>query len=147
MLETIATAIIVYGSTVLFAYWFRYVCRLLLAAKPARDCAGEVVEANHLGFIAVQKSLRHETAPDLAVLMTSLDRDYVVLTYLLAHSASPTASLERQILRIDYHIMAGWCLLARGVAPPVARTAVEEMASIVAHFANSLGEQAVGELC
>jgi hypothetical protein len=147
MLETISTAIIVYGSSALFVYWFRYACRLLLAAKPARNYAGEVVKANRLVFMAVRESLRYETAPNLARLMASLDRDYVVLTYLLTHVASPAASLERQILRIDYHIMAGWCLLTRGIAPRVARRAVGEMASVVAHFANSLGEQAAIRLC
>jgi hypothetical protein len=147
MLEAIATAILVCGSSLLFAYWFRYACGLILTAKPARSYSDDVAKVNHLGFVAVQKSLRCEAAPDLARFRVSLDRDYYFLTYFLAHGARPAASLELLILRLDYRMMAAWCTMISRIAPGVGRRAVDEMATVLAHFADRLGEQAAVGWC
>ena len=57
MIELIATVTITVSSVVLFAYWFRYTCLLILSAKTARDYASDVAYSNKLGFPEVQAQL------------------------------------------------------------------------------------------
>ena len=42
MIELVTTVIITVSSVLLFGYWFRYTCLLILSAKTTRDFAGEV---------------------------------------------------------------------------------------------------------
>ena len=58
MIEFVTTVFITVSSVLLFGYWFRYTCLLILSAKTTRDFAGEVVMANQLGFLEVQAQLR-----------------------------------------------------------------------------------------
>ena len=46
MFETATTILIIVGSMLLFGYWFRYTCLLILSAKTTRDYAGEVAAAS-----------------------------------------------------------------------------------------------------
>jgi hypothetical protein len=142
MIELVATAIITISSTLLFGYWFRYTCLLILSAKTTRDYAGEVATVNQLGFLQVQQQLR-EGAADLDRLQAALDRDYKLLTYLIQHSAGAETPLEDRMLRIDYQVMSAWCSFSRQFSPQAARSALEEMSQVVAHFANSMGERAM----
>lgn len=140
------TSILIIGiSALLFAYWFRYTCLLILSAKTTRDYAGEVATANQLSFLEVQRQLVRDSqaTPALDQLRESLDRDYTVITYLLRHAASFQVggmSLEQQMLKIDYQLMKVWYTLAGPLSPAQARQALEEMSYIIAHFANAMGE-------
>ena len=79
MMEFVATVIITTSSAALFAYWFRYTCKLILSAKTTRDYAASVAMANQLGFLQVQTVLRDLASADLGALKDTLDRDYQVL--------------------------------------------------------------------
>jgi hypothetical protein len=143
--EIIATVIITTSSVALFAYWFRYTCMLILSAKTTRDYAASIATANQLGFLQVQSMLRDQSA-DLAILKDSLDRDYKVLTYLLKHAANPSTgddAIEKRMLEVNYRLMGAWYSVASRFSPTAARKALDEMSSVVAHFANSMGERAV----
>ena len=109
MIENIATIILTFSSFLLFAYWFRYACFLILAAKTARDYADEVATANRLDFPKVRLKLRDQDA-DLDRLKDSLDRDYEVLVYLLKNAPNPQteeATFEKRMLEIYYMLMCG----------------------------------------
>jgi len=137
MIELVATSIITLSSVALFVYWFRYTCLLMLSAKTAQDYARDVAMANQLSFPEVQARLR-EDATDLGGLQTALDRDFAMVTYLLEHAANPSkgsAALENKMLQINYKAMRLWFSISRS------RQALEEMASVVAHFANAMGER------
>ena len=145
MIELIATLIITTSSAALFAYWFRYTCMLILRAKTTRDYAASVAEANQLSFVHVQATLR-EASPDLAVLKDALDRDYKVLTYLLKHASNPSSAdtaIEDRMLEVNYKLMQAWYSACRHFSPAAARRALDEMTTVVAHFANAMGERAV----
>src|SRR5260370_845799 len=138
MIELVATSIITLSSVALFVYWLRYTCLLMLSAKTAQDYAGDVAMANQLTFPEVQARLREDRATDLGGLQASLDRDFAMVTYLLEHAANPSkgsAALENKMLQINYKAMRLWFSISRS------RQALEEMASVVAHFANSMGER------
>lgn len=146
MTELIATVIITTSSAALFAYWFRYTCMLILSAKTTRDYAADVASANQLGFLQVQTALRDRASADLDTLKDSLDRDYAVLSYLLKHASSPSDAddaIEKRMLAINYRLMGAWYSTARRFSPAAAHSALQEMATVVAHFANSMGERAI----
>ena len=146
MIELLTTIIITASSVLLFGYWFRYTCLLILSAKTTRDYAGQVVTANQLGFLEVQAQLR-ANVDSLDSLRAILDRDYAVLSGLLkqaGESPSEGSSMEKSMLALDYRVMHAWSRVAGTFSPSAARQALEEMSMVVAHFANSMGRQAAG---
>src|SRR5436190_21607906 len=98
MIELAATSIITVSSALLFGYWYRYTCLLILSAKTSRDYAGDVAVANQLNFLEVQHQLR-EGAGDLDRLHQSLDRDYVALAKLF-QGAGSEKGLEDRMLQL-----------------------------------------------
>jgi hypothetical protein len=145
MIQLIATIVITVSSILLFAYWFRYSCLLIVTAKTAHDYASEVAMANQLSFPGVQSCLQGGADADLDRLRDSLDRDYAMIAYLLknvAHSSEPEAALERYMLAINYRIMGVCYSISRRFSADVARRALEDMSLVVAHLANAMGEQA-----
>ena len=136
MIEQIATITITVGSALLFAYWFRYSCVLILNARTARDFASEVVTANQLGFMNVQTQLRQGVA-DLDSLQAMLDRDFAVLRPLIQGGDG----MEERLLKIHYRVMGMWCRMSKPFSAAAARQALDEMSMVVAHFANAVGER------
>ncbi|HBY59993.1 MAG TPA: hypothetical protein DEH78_09235 [Solibacterales bacterium] len=133
----IVSILILLFSLILFAYWFRYTCLLILKAAPATDYAEPVAEANQLSFLTVQKKLVTGEAGELDGLHELLQRDYRFLSYLMRHASDfGGLDLEHMMLMADYKIMSGWYAVSRS------RQALEEMSSIVGHFAHAVGERA-----
>jgi len=143
MIELVATITITVSSVLLFGYWFRYTCLLILSAKTTRDFAGEVATANQLGFLEVQSQLR-ANAVDLGPLCDALDRDYAVLARLMQQGGDSSSSVEKRMLSINYSLTRAWYRVSSHVSAAAARQALEEMSMMVAHFANVMGEQAAG---
>jgi hypothetical protein len=139
MIEISATIIITVSSMLLFGYWFRYTCLLILSAKTSHDYAADVATANQLGFVEIQSRLREGVALD--GMSAALDRDYAVIRSLLEQAAS-AGSIEDRMLQVNYRISRAWYACSRQFAPNAARKALEEMCLMVAHFANSMGERA-----
>lgn len=141
----IASFLIIGFSVLLFLYWFRYTCLLILRAKTTRDYAEQVATANQLRFREVQSELSLPAADHFDALRESLDRDYRVLSCLLQHAAEFEVRgyrLEQGMLKADYLLMKVWYALTRRIARSQARLALEEMTFIVGHFANTFGERA-----
>jgi hypothetical protein len=141
MIELVATVFITASSVVLFAYWFRYTCLLILSAKTARDYTVEVAYANKLGFPEVQAQLNQAASPDLDRLRAALDNDYRVVQNLLKHMGEGR-SLETRMLAINYRLMGAWYRISRRFSGRTAVSALAEMSMVVSHFANLMGEQA-----
>jgi hypothetical protein len=145
MIELIATVVITVSSVMLFGYWFRYTCLLMLSAKTARDYAADVAYANKLGFTEVQAQLQQAASPDLDRLRAALDRDYRVVRQLLKYmpqAGEGQSALETQMLAINYRLMGTWYQVSRHFSGAAAARALNEMSLVVAHFANLMGEQA-----
>ena len=143
MLELIVTLVITVSSVLMFGYWFRYTCLLILSAETTRDYAADIATANQLSFLQVQAELRSEQPADLNRLQASLDRDLAVVTYLIQHaSAQGEWGMEARMLKLNYRLMSTWCSVSQRFSPEAGRRALDEMSMIVSHFANSLGEQA-----
>lgn len=141
----IASILILVFSVILFLYWFRYTCLLILSTKTTTDYAGQVAQANQLTFCEVQDMLRDQLQSEaLDSLRRSLDRDFRLITYLIRHGSTMEAGsgLEQRMLMIDYTVMKAWYALTRNIATSYAQSALREMSDIVGHFANTMGERA-----
>ena len=131
----IASVLIITFSLLLFVYWFRYSCLLLL-----RRSAEQPVSADRFNFVTVQQGLR--AGLELDPLHRSLDRDYRVLTYLLDHAAGlELEQLEYRLLVLDYKLMQSWYRLTKWAAPGQARRALGEMADVLNFQVGRIGEQ------
>jgi hypothetical protein len=140
----LASALIISFSLVLFVYWFRYTCLLVLRNGPEPTRRNDVAIDSKLSFSQVQAHLGRDAAGlSLDSLQRSLQRDKEVLTYLLNHAvALDSASLDRRLLMLDYQIMKGWYRLTKTAAPAQARKALSEMAAILGFLAQRMSEQA-----
>jgi hypothetical protein len=143
MLELIVTLVITVSSVLMFGYWFRYTCLLILSAETTRDYAADIATANQLSFLQVQAELRDQQPADLNRLQASLDRDLAVVTYLIQNASGQGEwGMEARMLKLNYSLMSTWCSVSQRFSPEAGRRALDEMSMIVSHFANSLGEQA-----
>jgi hypothetical protein len=139
-----ASIFIIAVSLVLFHYWFRYTCVLILSTKTVKDFSADVVEANQLSFLRVQTLLKASGGESLGALEELIERDYRLVTYLMGQAAEfhvGGSSPEQIMLRIDFRLMKCWYALTHRVSDSRARAALAEMAEIVGHFANAFGEQ------
>jgi Skp family chaperone for outer membrane proteins len=142
--EIVLTVAIAAGSLLLFGYWFRYTCLLILSAKTAFDYAGGMAASANLAFLGVQQELRNHEVVNLDPLHAALERDYTTLTRMLKEATQneEQSSIEEQMLAAYYKLMDKWYRTSRSFSPQAARRALEEMSTVVGHFANILGEQA-----
>ncbi|MBV9508475.1 MAG: hypothetical protein JO323_26095 [Acidobacteriia bacterium] len=119
----IASLLIAAVSFVLLVYWFRYSCILLLQSR--QDIAVNPIEG------------------EMEPLRRAIEQDYRMLTYLCRHAAAlGDQSLEERLLMLDFKLMRLWFGLTRTAFPERARTALSEMAAVVAFLAAKMGEQA-----
>jgi hypothetical protein len=143
MIEIVATVAIAAGSLLLFGYWFRYVCLLIVAAKPMQDSAREMAVAHQMTFWVTRMELREGPSGELDRLHALLNRDYAILLGLIrcAAMASSKKSIEDRMLQIYYRLMDAGYLVSRHFSAAVARRALEDMAVIIAHFAGAMGHR------
>jgi hypothetical protein len=145
MLELIVTGGMTLGSLLLFGYWFRYTCILILSTKTVRDYAGAMAAAHQLSFVQVQVQLSASAAANLDRLHQALDRDYAIVMRLLEQagsSAQGQSSLEQWMLQTNYCLMGTWARVSLRFSRTAACRALDEMSQVVAHFANAMGELA-----
>jgi hypothetical protein len=115
---------------------------LILSAKTTRDYALDIATANQLSFLQVQTELRDQRPADLDRLQASLDRDLAVVTYLIQHASGQEWGLEDRMLQLNYRLMGAWCRVSQRFSAEAGRRALDEMSTIVSHFANVMGERA-----
>jgi hypothetical protein len=141
MLEFIVTGGMTIGSVLLFGYWFRYTCILILSTKTIRDHASSLASAHQLTFLQVQSQLRGSTSANLDRLHDALDRDYAIVMRLLSQTPSAAQSgMESRMLQMNYRLMGAWARVSARFSPTAACRALDEMSQVVAHFADAMGE-------
>jgi hypothetical protein len=134
----IAGILIITFSVVLFVYWFRYSCLLLL--RSISESSAAMVEDERFNVARVIEGLKSNG--ELDPLERALERDYHVLSYLISHTADlELASIENRILLLDYKLMRLWSHLTRTAAPKQSRRALSEMASVLGVLVRKMGDQ------
>jgi hypothetical protein len=135
------SSLILAASVVLFVYWFRYTCVLIIDAENSRQYAAKVAMANRLSFNEVQQRLE-EGKVSLDLAYRSLDNDFRIISYLQQHAAGLAGeSFEKKLLSLDYKMMQFWYRVSRSVAPSQARKALQEMTAILSFFAEQMGQR------
>jgi hypothetical protein len=134
----VTSVFIIAISVILFIYWLRYCCVLLL--RNAQERAGNSkVTDQRFNIASVLEGLK--TEGDLGALERALERDYYVVMYLIEHAADlELASIENKLLMIDCKLMRLWSRLTRSVAPQQSRKALSEMAAVLSVLVGQLGE-------
>lgn len=129
-------------APILFAYWFRYTCLLVLQSRCDERRAAAVAATIRLNFADVQKSLGSSlrTTP-LDRLHEMLEDDYQTLTDLLKPLGG-TEGLDRRLLLLNYQLMRRWYSICRTVFPEQSRAALAEMARILQFLAGDFGQRA-----
>src|ERR1700691_3035999 len=136
MLESVITISLTVSSVLLFCYWFRFACRLILSAATSQDYATSVAQAHQLCFQQAQMRLR-QGAMELDRLKDMLDQDYTALARLMSQAEGTQDGIERRMLAIHYSLTAAWYRTSSRISTSAARMALDEMSMVVAHFANS----------
>src|SRR5579884_2617893 len=138
----------------LLVYWFRYTCLLILNARTVHDYASELAAANGLTFpsIEVRLAAAPQCGRELDSLARELDRDYRNLMALMQHVAEFRAAgrrLEHRLLLADYHVMRACYSACKRLSLRHCRGPLQEMALIVRHLADAMGESTYGaaEFC
>ena len=134
----LASILIIGFSLILFVYWFRYSCILLLRnfaeqPKPVSD--------ERFSFAEVQTRLKSDL--ELDPLRQALDRDFRMISYLLYHAPDlGLQSFEDRLLIWDYKVMQTYYRFTHTAFPVQARNALSEMASVLGLLSQKIGEQA-----
>lgn len=134
------------ASLVLLVYWFRYTSLLILSTKTSQDFSYDIAHAHELQFHEMRASLTTEVpSVRLATLLSGIDHDYRLVSALLRNvdANESRANLEDVILRIDFAGLKLAYRLAQPFNQNIARQALKEMADVVAHLANAVGERSM----
>jgi hypothetical protein len=137
-----ASVFIIIACSLLFLYWFRHTCLLILAQRNGSEYAVKVASTIRLSFPQILDTL--QTSPMTTALdrvHASLEDDYRILTDLL-QQATGNESIEHRVLAIDYKAMQVWYKMTRTRDLGLARNALAEMCSILGFFADELGQNA-----
>src|SRR5260370_24253404 len=132
-------SLIILFSVVLFVYWFRYSCLVMLQNRTGYGA--EAANGPALSFPAVRERLKGSESGVgvLDQLHRDLSNDYRIICFLLRCSAEKGVDpIERRLLMVDYWMMQGWYSVSRRAAPVQPRKALEEISIIVRYLACSL---------
>jgi hypothetical protein len=125
-------------SAILFFYWLRYSCVMLMRSARERAEMSKVADQRFSVFLVLE---RLKTEGELGPLERALERDYHVVMYLIEHAADlELASIENKLLVLDYKLMRVWSHLTRTVAPRQSRMALSEMAAVLSVLVGQMGE-------
>ena len=132
--------LIIAFSVVMLLYWFRYSCILIL--RNQSELAQAAQTSGAFNTSDVQERLRHDA--ELDPVLRDLERDYRMLTYLIAHAPGmkDMASFEHKMLLWDCRMMKLVYRLTRSSAPAQARRALSEMAEVLDILGQQLRERA-----
>jgi hypothetical protein len=137
----LASILIIAFSLILFVYWFRYSCILLLRNAVEQVAAPALEPDTRFGCSDVLERLK--TGETLDPLHSALNRDYQMLTYLIEHAAGlEMTSFEDRLLVLDYKVMQFYYRATRVILPEQARKALTEMATVMDVLVQKLSHQA-----
>jgi hypothetical protein len=137
----LASILIIAFSVVLFVYWFRYSCMLLLRNAAEQVAAPDSERDTRFGCSEVL--VRLKTGDTLDPLHNALNRDYQMMTYLIEHAAGlEMTSFEDRLLVLDYKVMQLYYRSTRMILPDQARKALTEMATVLDVLVQKMGQQA-----
>ena len=128
-------------SMVLMAYWFRYVCCLILETRSNPEFSRALATRIRLNLFDVQEKLRAGNRAGLDVLDAMLMQDYQMLTSLM-DEVGGVENIERKLLATHFKIQQFRFRVTRALAVNQSRNALLEMSNVVSFFAGAVGQSA-----
>jgi hypothetical protein len=139
----ILAALILILSTAMFFFYFQVTCQKILRRQFDREYFQSIVNANHLEFPSLRKSLEEFGAPvDYPRLRMMLKCDFLALTYLLKNAANVNQrySNEERLL-ILYFRWQFLSLAVRRLLKVGEKKAILRLTSVLQYFANVVGQR------
>jgi hypothetical protein len=140
----VASILILAVSLVLFLYWFRYTCELILSTRSATSYVMGVSEAHGLSWGTVAPSLEHAEDSTLCEFRQALRSDFAKLDGLLSRFSADEAdqlAFERGLLKGYFTCNCALFCLTRRLSEGLAKQMLSTMARVVEYQANMLGER------
>src|SRR3972149_4869213 len=148
MFAYFVSVFILASSGLLLLFWLRSAAQSVLRQRFEQDYSAEVAEANQLEYLAIRKALAEspEETADSAGLLTTLERDYEALTYLLRNAATVHVgrySRTERLLIMDFQLLRLWVRLKRLLGWPSWRAGLLGSAPILEYCGNVAGPRLV----
>ncbi len=146
MFATFISVFILLSSLAFLFSWLRAVSRAALRQTFERDYSADVAEASQLEFLAIRRALLEypEEIADYDGVLTTLERDYEALTYLLRNAGTVHVgkySRAERLLMLDFQLLRFWVRVKRLLGLQSWHSALLEMTSILQYFGNVMGQR------
>ena len=146
MSATFVSVFILLMSGAMLVFWLRSASQSVLRQRFEQDYSSEVAEANQLEFLSIRKALASapEAIGDHRNVLTALEQDYQALSYLLRNAATVHVghySRSERLLILDFHLLASWVRISRGLGLKNWRSGLLEMTTILQYFGNVVGQR------
>ncbi len=146
MFATFISVFILLSSLAFLFSWLRAVSRAALRQTFERDYSADVAEASQLEFLAIRRALLEypEEIADYSGVLTTLERDYEALTYLLRNAGTVHVgkySRAERLLMLDFQLLRFWVRVQRLLGLQSWHSALLEMTSILQYFGNVMGQR------
>ncbi len=146
MFATFISVFILLGSVAFLFSLLRAASRAALRQTFERDYSADVAEGSQLEFLAVRRALLEypEEIADYSGVLTTLQRDYEALTYLLRNAGTVHVgkySRAERLLMLDFQLLRFWVRVERNLGLQSWHSALLEMTSILRYFGNVMGQR------
>ena len=139
----ILAALILILSTAMVSFYFQVTCQKILRRQFDREYFQSIVNANHLEFPSLRKSLEEFGAPvDYPRLRMMLQCDFLALTYLLKNAANVNQRYSNEERLLILFFRAQFLSLAvRRLLKVGEKKAILRLTSVLQYFANVVGQR------
>jgi len=146
MSATVVSLFILLSSLALLVLWVKSATRSILRTDFQQDYSREVAEANQLQFLSIRQALQENSdqGDDFHGALSSLERDYEALSYLLRNAATLNVGRYTQAERLlvfDFQLLRAWVRFSRAVGWRSWRLGLLQMTGILEYFGNVVGQR------
>lgn len=131
-------------ALVVFFYWFRYNCTVVLRRRVSVEHARHVASANQLSFAELGSRLDDFERPQLMEADQALAREYEILVCLLRYTSPvqpPVFTFDQRLLMADFAVQQWWFRATSRWLTGPARQSLHERINILMHFAHLMGKR------
>ncbi len=146
MFATFISVFILLSSLAFLFSRLRAASRAALRQTFERDYSADVAEASQLEFLAIRRALQEypEEIADYNGVLTTLERDYEALTYLLRNAGTVHVgkySRAERLLMLHFQLLRFSVRVKRLLGLQSWHSALLEMTSILQYFGNVMGQR------
>lgn len=145
MSPTVVSVFILAVSLAMLIMWLRSAAQSVLGRRFEQDYSREVAEANQLEFLTIRRALSGPgDGYDFSEALSSLERDYEALSYLLRNAATlhmGRYTHSERLLILDFHLLRAWVRFSRVLGWRNWHSGLLAMTRILEYFGNVVGQR------